>query len=81
MADTLDKFIESRIIAMIEDHELIKRAMQQNFVALSQQNLGFTLRCGQKLEAQAVEKNLTETLKTAQNLNNIAPIDITKLKI
>lgn len=79
MIDTsLDKFIELRIMSMIEDHDIIKRSMQQNFAALTQQNLGFSMRCGQKQELQAVEKEVKQPVAT---MSQIAPIDISKLKI
>lgn len=78
MSDTLEKFLESRIISMIEDHELIKRAMQQQFVSLMQQNMGFSMRVGQKQELNVMENTKIEQLN---NFGKIAPIDITKLKI
>lgn len=80
MADntTLDKFIEMRIISMIEDHEIIKRSMQHNFTALTEQNLGFSLRCGQRQELQTIEKELKQPVA---NMSNIAPIDINSLKL
>lgn len=79
MAETsLDKFIELRIMSMIEDHDIIKRSMQQNFVALTQQNLGFSMRCGQKQELQAVEKEAKQPVAT---MSTIQPIDINSLKL
>lgn len=79
MADnSLDKLIELRIMSMIEDHDIIRRSMQQNFVALTQQNLGFSMRCGQKHELQTLEKEARQPTPTA---THIAPIDINKLKI
>lgn len=74
MSDSLDKFLEARIISMIEDHDMIKRAMQQQFVALMQQNMGFSMRVGQKQEAQVLEKKVN-------SIGNFQPIDITKLKL
>jgi hypothetical protein len=76
--ETLDKFIELRIMSMIEDHDIIKRSMQQNFAALTQQNLGFSLRCGQKQELQAIEKTAR---KEPETITQIAPIDINSLKL
>lgn len=75
---TLDKLIEMRIISMIEDHEIIKRSMQQNFAALTQQNLGFSMRCGQKQELQTLEK---EAKKPVPTIMQISPIDISTLKL
>ena len=75
---TLDKLIEMRIISMIEDHEIIKRSMQQNFAALTQQNLGFSMRCGQKQELQTLEK---EAKKPFTTIVQISPIDISTLKL
>jgi len=78
MAETsLDKFIEMRIISMIEDHEIIKRSMQQNFAALTQQNLGFSLRCGQKNELKTIENEYKHPVAT---MSTIQPIDINSLK-
>lgn len=78
MSDSaLDKFIEMRIISLIEDHEIIKRSMQQNFAALTQQNLGFSIRCGQKQEMHAIEK---EYKQPVASMSTIAPIDINVLK-
>lgn len=78
MSDSLEKFIEMRIMSMIEDHEIIKRSMQQNFVALTQQNLGFSMRCGQRQELSALEK-AEETPKPS--MSQIPPIDINSLKL
>lgn len=75
---SLDKFIELRIMAMIEDHDLIKRTMQHNFVALTEQNLGFSMRCGQKQELMSIEK---DGKRPVSNMSNILPIDINSLKL
>jgi hypothetical protein len=52
--------------------------MQQNFAALTQQNLGFSMRVGQKNELQTLEKINKGELNTN---TPIAPIDINSLKL
>lgn len=71
MSETLDKYIEHRIISMIEDYEIIKRSMQQNFIAQMNQNLGYSMRCGQQLEKGVLKNHNNQLSKTSQNIDHI----------
>ena len=47
---------------MDADHEIIRRSQNQTFAAQMNQNLGFSLRCGQKMERGVDEIGLEESL-------------------
>lgn len=47
---------------MDADHEIIRRSQNQVFAAQMNQNLGFSLRCGQKMERGVDEIGLEESL-------------------
>lgn len=81
MSDTLDKYLENRIISMIEDYEIIKRSMQQNFIAQMQQNMGFSMRCGQQNEKAVINDKKIESYQKSNN-NNYSEaqlLDLSKL--
>lgn len=45
---------------MDADHEIIRRSQNQTFAAQMNQNLGFSLRCGQKMERGVDEIGVEE---------------------
>lgn len=47
---------------METDHEIIRRSQNQHFAAMTSQNLGFSIRCGQKMERGVDEIGLEESL-------------------
>ena len=47
---------------MDADHEIIRRSQNQTFAAQMNQNLGFSLRCGQKMERGVDEIGVEESL-------------------
>ena len=49
---------------MDADHEIIRRSQNQTFAAQMNQNLGFSLRCGQKMERGVDEMGLEESIAT-----------------
>lgn len=47
---------------MDADHEIIRRSQNQVFAAQMNQNLGFSIRCGQKMEKGVGEIEVEESL-------------------
>ena len=47
---------------MDADHEIIRRSQNQTFAAQMNQNLGFSLRCGQKMERGVDEIGVEESI-------------------
>lgn len=74
---SLDTYLEQRLISLLEDNEIIRRAMNHTFAAQSNQNLGFSVRVAQKNELKTVEADFRETIKQTV----IEPIDLSKLKL